>query len=337
MFMIYYAHCAAYWKYSAFGVQKYFEPVYVNVFFAISGYLLYRKFLSSSIAELPSRKYWGVVRGQVQNILFRLMLPSILFAMIEFVPASILQQRECSVAAFMLKTFGGGTYWFLSAQVVVELFICICLLSRAKSIWFYFGCSCFVTAFGIHLVAMDFTLFSFNASFPWMYQHAMLSAVFFALGGLYWRYEIQINKILDSYLSLLLMIACYACLLSVFPSAFRVTVSTLNLNIPGIGISALGILIFIGICRKLPGIKMIQRIGKSTLGFYLLCGAVPKVLCKVLSRAIPQNTFVGWLVLLISSFALTDILVYNLNRFLPAVFDLRMMKTNQEKSATDSV
>ena len=59
MFMIYYAHCAAYWKYSAFGVQKYFEPVYVNVFFAISGYLLYRKFLSSSIAELPSRKYWG--------------------------------------------------------------------------------------------------------------------------------------------------------------------------------------------------------------------------------------------------------------------------------------
>ena len=73
---------------------------------------------------------------------------------------------------------------------------------------------------------------------------------------------------------------------------------------------------------------MIQRIGKSTLGFYLLCGAVP----KVLSRAIPQNTFVGWLVLLISSFALTDSLVYNLNRFLPAVFDLRMMKTNQEKA-----
>lgn len=121
-------------------------------------------------------------------------------------------------------------------------------------------------------------------------------------------------------------------LLSVSPTIFLVTVSTLNLNMPSIGISVLGILVFIGLCRKLPSKKVIQKIGKNTLGFYLLCGAVPKVLCKALSREFSQKTFVGCLVLLIDSFVLTDILVRNLNRFLPAAFDLRLMKTNQEKA-----
>ena len=330
MIMIFFVHCQAYWGYRVFNWSRYCAPVYVNVFFFISGYLLFGKHLSKPVVGLDLEQYWKVFGLQIQNIVFRLVIPSIIFSIVEFVPACLLKSREISFTAFIAKTVGGGTYWFISALVVAELLVCVMLLTRVKAIWVYFICSCFICIAGMILVSKDVTLFSFDSDFPWMYKHSMLSVLFLAMGGVYWKYENKIRIVTDNVLALFFMAVTYVALLTLYPGSFKTSISSLNLNAAGIGISVLGIAVVVSICQKLPEIELLQVIGKETLGYYILCGAVPIVMSKVLSNFLPEKAFLGWIVLFIGSFVLTGVIVYLLKKMLPFLFDLRVLKNHKE-------
>ena len=326
MIMIYWIHCEAYWGFHLFRFSAFFAPLYVSVFFFISGYLFFGKHLSDDTSSLTYVDYLQVIRKQVKDILFKLVIPSILFSIIEFMPASLLQQRTISVGSLLIKTLGGGTYWFTSALVVAELLICVLLLTRVKSIWFYFVSCMFVTLAGMYLSYTEFTIFAFSDVFPWMYKQGMLSVCFFALGGVYRKKEQIIRKATDNNVVLLIMSVFYICLISLNTGVFSTSISNLNLNIAGILLSTWGIVVFISICQRISGKKIIQMIGKNTLGLYFVCGAVPKVLCKILEIILPQKTFVGWAVLLLGSFSLAVAIVYTIDRFIPCAFDLRVLK-----------
>lgn len=49
---VFYVHCQTYYGFGVKGVSTYIHPIYVNSFFFVSGYLLFRKQLSSSLAPL---------------------------------------------------------------------------------------------------------------------------------------------------------------------------------------------------------------------------------------------------------------------------------------------
>ena len=116
-------------------IDRFVYTWYVNAFFFVSGYLLFWKQLTSpKIDENRNIYITSGGRSLFQNIVFRIVIPSIIFCTIEFVPSCIIQGRGIDIGFALFKTIGGGTYWFTSALVVSEL-ILLGLFALAKEIY----------------------------------------------------------------------------------------------------------------------------------------------------------------------------------------------------------
>lgn len=87
-------------------------------------------------------------KNLIVNILYRIVIPSVLFSAIEYVPAVALRGDGFSLPEMVYKTVGGGTYWFTSALVVAQLLYFFMLLTRKRNVWFYAG-----IGFGLGIVA----------------------------------------------------------------------------------------------------------------------------------------------------------------------------------------
>lgn len=70
-------------------------------------------------------------------MLYRIVIPSIIFSAIEFFPSCIIQGRGIDIGFALYKTIGGGTYWFTSALVVAELILLLLFWTRKRNVWFY--------------------------------------------------------------------------------------------------------------------------------------------------------------------------------------------------------
>lgn len=117
------------------------------------------------------------------NIIYRLIIPTILFSIIEFVPSYVIRGKEFGVGEFVYKTIGGCTYWFTAALVVAELLILLLFLTRIKNIWFYFVSACSIFLVGCYLCRDNIEIISKYPSCPWQYKEGLLSIVFLASGG----------------------------------------------------------------------------------------------------------------------------------------------------------
>lgn len=309
---VFFVHSGLYYGLFTSNINLFIHPFYVNAFFFVSGYLLFRKQLSEKILSQNVKSYVleGEGKSLWENIVWRLMIPTILFSIIEFIPAHMLRGDGIWYRyIFIHKTIGGCTYWFTSALVVAEILLLILLLTRRKSIWFYFVCSSIIFALGQYIVSVDFSFFTAYPSLPWQYKQGMYAIIFIACGGLYWRYETIINQLMNKYvLAVLLMV--YITVLLIVPNYFRVLVSMLDVNIPGIVLSLLATIILIEICKLIPPSKWLNYIGMNTIGFYFMSGALPIVLSMVVHRIIPFVNYGGLIIVFCCSIGIAFIAVY---------------------------
>ena len=252
------------------------------------------------------------------------MIPSSLFAAIEFLPNHLLRGMTFDLGTLLYKTIGGCTYWFTSALVVAELLILLMLVSRIRSIWFYFIAACVMYALGQSIVSYDFSLLEQYPSFPWQYQNGMYAIIFLALGGVYWKYENCINRMMNKYV-VTGMTVLYVILLILYPSHFKVLVSMLDVNIAGIFISILATVLLIELCKRLPKSNVLNYIGQNTIGFYFMSGALPIVLSMVVHKIIPGANALGLATDFAGSMSISYVAVYLINRFLPWLLDLRLL------------
>ncbi len=184
LFAVYLSHCQAYYKYSM-AASVLIRPFYVNAFFFISGYLLFRTQLSESVISQPYHDY---IRNNgklyLQNMFYKLVVPSVLFSTIEFFPSYMIRGREFGAVDFIVKTFGGCTYWFISALVVSEVIIFILLLTRRRNIFFYFITAWIIYMTGAFICNHNLVLIKQYPDFPWQYKEGLLAVVFLAGGGI---------------------------------------------------------------------------------------------------------------------------------------------------------
>ena len=253
------------------------------------------------------------------------MIPSTLFAAIEFFPSHLLRGMTFDLGTLLYKTIGGCTYWFTSALVVAELLILLMLVSRIRSVWFYFIASCVMFALGQIIVSCDFSLLEQYPSFPWQYKHGLYSMIFLALGGVYWKFENLINRVINKYV-FIGMIVLYVILLIIYSSHFKVLVSMLDVNIAGIFLSILATVTLIETCKRLPESNALNYIGQNTIGFYFMSGALPIVLSMVVHKVIPGSSALGLAIVFAASMAISYVAVYIMNRFMPWLLDLRTLK-----------
>lgn len=323
---VYFVHCESYYVYELGIVDRFIRPFIVNAFFLISGYLLFRKQLSDSLLTQKCGEYVaGDGRAMLLNILYRLVIPTVLFSMIEFIPSYTLRGYSFDAGTFLYKTIGGCTYWFTAALVVAELLVLLLLLSRRKNVWFYFVGCCLFFAIGKCLVANNFSFAEKYPSLPWHLKNGLLAIIFMAFGGLYWRYENKINKIMNVY-SLVGMIIIYILCVVCWPKTFHTSTAVLDVNIPGVALSLLATLILIELAKKIPSVRLLDYIGQNTIGIYFMSGALPIVLSMAVHRVLPGSSLLGLTIVFFGSCIIGLVAVYLMNRFAPWLFDLRLLK-----------
>lgn len=325
---VFFVHCQLYYHFWLGSVNNFIHPFYVNAFFFVSGYLLFRKQLSSPIIDQKAREYLvGGGKSLCSNILWRLVLPTIIFSVIEFLPSHFLKGHGFDVSTFLCKTIGGCTYWFTAALVVAELLIVGMLLTRIRNVWFYFAICYVFFVLGQIMVANEWTIFKLNPSLPWQYQNGLYALLFLAFGGMYWKYEATISKWMNRY-TLLAMIVTYVVCLAFEPAYFRVLVSTLDMNVPGILISLLSTIILIELCKKIPSINILNFIGQNTICFYFMSGALPFVVGMAIGKVNGANEF-GYIIVFFVSLTFALIGTYIINKWLPWLLDLRKLQKKE--------
>ena len=283
--------------------------VYVNAFFFVSGFLILGKKI------LPS------------NILFRIMIPAVIFSILEFFPKVLLRGGELSAVSFLTETLGGGTYWFLSALAVAQLIIWALQKTGIKSIWFYAVCSVLLALAGIMINRSGFAVLGYDESFPWKYKQGMVCTVFMAAGALYGKYIG--NRSLPTWVFVLLSCAyVLGCVLS--PDRLGdSSVLYCSVQLSGFFWSIAGILCVVELCRRLPEWEPIRFVGRNTILFYMMSGALPTVLTMLFSRYFTLNAL-SLLLIFVLSFAIAMILTMIIVRYLPFLKDLRTMSRNNK-------
>lgn len=322
---VYFVHCETYYNWRLAEVNLFIHPFYVNAFFFVSGYLLFRKQLSVPLINQRNTEYViGGGKALIFNILWRLVVPSILFSIVEFFPSHILRGHSFDAGTFMYKTIGGCTYWFTSALVVAELLVVGMLFTRIRNVWFYLAGCCAFFALGHIIVANSWSIIEQYPSLPWQYKQGLYAIVFMGLGGVYWKYETFINRWMNWY-TLFGMIGLYAVCLVLWPHYFRVLVSKLVINVPGIAISLLATIILIVICKKIPFSTLLNYVGQNTIGFYFMSGALPIVISMEIQHLMPESNAVGFVIVFSGSVGISFMVVYIMNRFFPWLLDLRLL------------
>lgn len=303
-------------------VDSLFSTFYVNGFFFISGYLLFWKQLSSpKIEEGPSHYISRTGSGYklFSNIIFRIMIPSVVFATIEFFPSCLIQGRELSLGYALYKTIGGGTYWFTSALAVSELILLCLLCTRNRNIWFYILLSVLLGAIGMLIVKLGIL-----DNGIWAWRQGLIALILIAMGGVYWYYESKINSLMKWWVIILLLIF-YLYLVIGLKDYSHPGINTLSIQPLGIITSTISCLLLVWLCKSIKGYRVLSFIGQNSLGFYFLSGAFPIIFSKVAHVLIPgtYGLFVPiiWIVCLIMAY----FVVLFINRWLPWLWDIRRL------------
>lgn len=300
-----------------------YGPFFVNGFFFISGYLYFGKYLSDKYLKQDAKTFLKNAfhkQGMFANILFKIAVPSIIFSAFDFIPKTYLSGTGFSTNKFIFDTFIRGTNWFTCALTVSEILISILLLTRIKNMFFYVGCCLSLAIIGVFFQNNDILVLG-NEYAPWFYKSGLIACSFLGLGGLYRRYEEMISKKGFGALSLVI----YLCIIC-NENLSHVKVSTLGgIDLSGFCISVISILALINICKQFPEVSFVQYISRHTIGFYFLSVSVPYGCIKLTNLYIPVGLFSFFLQLFLS-FTISWLIIFLLERYVPFIFDLRLIK-----------
>lgn len=323
MLGVFFVHSQIYYGIWFCGINNYIHPLYVNAFFFVSGYLLFRKQMSAPLIEDGTRKYlMGGGKLLALNVLFKIAIPSTLFALIEFIPKNVLRGRGLDLSAFLWESIGGRTYWFTSALIVAELILLLLLLSRKKQIWLYAIISVALFFVGNYMVAEKVNFCNLSHD-PWQFRHGLLALPFLTAGGLYWRYEEQIHRLMKWYVLLALIVA-YGVVFTLWSDDVQVLISTLSINAIGLLVCIIACITLTELCKFLPKIGLLTFIGQYSITFYFMSGATPIVFGMLVSKFMGVSVL-GYVIVLTASLVTAYLGTYIINRRLPWLLDLRVI------------
>ena len=332
MFFVYWDHVGI------FGTNKdliswIYGPFFFNFFFFVSGYLIFRKQFSEEEINLSFSQYRRrivQVGGAIPNIAFKIAIPSILFSMLLFVPRCIARRESLDIIYFLETTVLRGTYWFTCSLFVAEFVLYLLLQTRQKQILFYvFICSLFALL-GNYLIDSHSEIYG-DEYLPWFYKSGLIASLFLTFGGLFYvfedKFECYVNFVKNKYSVLFLVLLLYlvADVLIVKVLKVHCPASCLTgVSLLGIVKSLMAILSMIYLCKILKNYKFVKFISRNTICSYFLSAIVPFVACKVSSMMLP-NGFVAYVLTVVISFLVSCSLVYVLKKYLPFLFDVRLI------------
>lgn len=324
--LVLFRHCEAYLRLNYSSFNSFVEPIYVNAFFFISGFLLYKKQLTKLDSHPNFRSYLCYDgRLMIGNMVFRIAIPSILFSSISFLPKTIIRGEDVCISEFLIETIGGCTYWFTSALLVAQVLILLLLFTRINNIWFYLlGASVF-TIIGSSLSDNNVQIIQGYSAFPWLYKNGMIATIYLSLGGLYWKYESSVSKFLKPGV-IAMLITIYLLLTSeFFRDYIECTTSLCTINLPGIICSVIGTLLLIELCKRIPNVNLFSYVGRNSIAFYFMSGALPAVMSIIVMKCGLVHNFITLLMSFIFCFFCSYMITKFINEYFPFIFDIRII------------
>lgn len=320
MFLVYLNHMEIYYGYSIPGAEILYRPFFVNLFFIVSGYLLFRKYLSTNYSSFNNCE-WGVtIRKEIlPNIFYKLFIPTILFATINYFPKKIIRSEPIDAISLISDTIGGGSLWFTSAMVIAQLLLCL-MLYRRRSIAFHLSISFVLLLIANLLRGYNVVIFE-SLSFPWYYKSGMIAVFFMSIGGFYWKFEKRISTVLHAHRWILLVLLSIY-LLFVVSGKARCNTINADVNFLGIIATCLSSLLIIELFKNFRPLNTITFIGRNSIGFYFLSGSIPNIVALVCKRTITCADNMIYLLVPIS-FCIAYICVKIIVTYFPYLFDLR--------------
>lgn len=316
---VYFAHCVFFTTDDDI-LKKAVAPFYVNTFFFVSGYLLYKKYLQPGVIDNFSfPTYWNCIK----TCIYRIIIPSIIFSSIVYVPKALFHNQEIDFYQFILNTIGGCGFWFTASLAVAQIVIFTLFLTKEKNILFYLA----ITA-GIFIAIQtlcDFTPKPAHYYFPWYWRTGLAYTFIITLGGVHYIYENKINRFLNKGGIILAIIASVLVYIHIY-SGGRYAFMGLSGRATTLGIigAISTTLLLIYIVKRCNSYKTTDFIGRNSIIFYFLSAAVPTIISSILKRVIGGNALL--IITLITSIIISYIVTLIINRYLPFLTDIRLLK-----------
>lgn len=330
MFFVYMFHMCEYMRFDDLGLKKFYVPFFVNAFFFTSGYLLFSKQLSCPIVNQSVRGYihpGGGGYNALKSVINRLIFPTLLFSSFLCFPKKIIRGEAIEFSSFACDTILGGSLWFTCALTVAEVLVILLLSTRVKTIWFYFVASSVLALSSMALVHYNITVMN-NVSLPWYYKAGMVSTLWITGGGVLARYEPFFERISRGWLrvpiTLLMFYAAY--LLS---QTADLSVQQGHINMSGFLTIGASIWIVVSFCRLLPDLKLVNFLGRRSLGLYFLSGAIPNTFAAIMVKMGIEMTYGLYIIISVVSFLLACVIVSWMYKFIPFVFDFQKLWTKK--------
>lgn len=260
--------------------------------------------------------------------MYRLAIPTILFALINFFPKKIIRGEGIEVKDLLMDTLGGCSLWFTCSLVLVELFIFVILLSRSNKEWIYLIISVLIALIGLFVIDSGVSILG-SEDFPWFYKRATIAQFYVICGGVFCKYENQISRIIRKWYILALLSLFYFAIEFVIPEKALCLTSVGQMNIIGASVSIVGSMLLIELCRKMKQNKVLTFIGKNSIVFYFFSGSIPVTLCALLSRVMSIENVLGLLIVFVLSLSIGAIVAYGVKCWLPWLLDFRIVSKDK--------
>lgn len=327
-FFIFLSHSEYYLGYG--NTLPYYEHFYTNAFFFISGYLLLGKQLTEEKIQMDSYTWWHTTKGGryvLMNGIWKILIPSILFCALFFFPKNLLRGNPFVLQDFVLDTIFGRASWFTWALFIAEMVILSVLCFRRKSVW-TFLLVCVVMAILVSIIdSYNMTIMG-DREMPFNYRRGLLASVYLSLGGVYMQYESFIDKLVAKRTWRFVLISFAVLYLLIVSLAQRSSElhSLLSLYAFNYLLGAISIIALTYICKRLEGSQVSDYIGRYSIGFFFFCGAFPNIFAVIANRLGAHFRFVFMpFIIAIVSYYVVYWLVLFLNKYMPFLFDLRVI------------
>lgn len=323
MLCVYILHSEVYYGTGGVSWGRIVTPFYVNGFFFVSGYLWFAKNLNSSEMVI------GGGNRNLSNWFFRLVVPTVLFATVFYVPKMLFHGQAIYLSDYIFAVWGGVHYWFTSALAVAELTLMAvlwCVRCRDVYLW----------TFGAGVVFMVCVVAN-NANgaldapdyFPWFWRIGLTYTFIMALGGLYGRYEQAVERLLRTGLWVLLV--SYVAMIIVFwhDDNFKIIGMYGCCNVSGFMTMMVGMLLLVCLSKRVRQIGVLGFIGRQSIVFYFLSGVMPaavgNITAKVCAMLGVERCYAITLVVAFVSVMMSFAVAKALERYAPWSTDLRRL------------
>lgn len=254
----------------------------------------------------------------------------LIFSTLFYIPKILFHAKDLSLSKALIDILGGVSYWFTAALTVAQVVMLTLLLLRWRRKWYMWLATLVISLVG-SILSYKVSCTNPECYFPWFYKTGLVYTLIMTLGGIYHRYETWFdrNKVVVIILSALIYLS------NVVLSFFGTRVSMIGLSgkvdLLGIVVIIAASILVIYVAKLLLFNRLMSFIGKNSIIFYFLSGALPAFYGKVVNLIPLPVSYLSVVIVMLFSLFTATLMSWFILKYIPWMVDLRRLFSKFEK------